>query len=212
MTPNHYSPAGNLLGVKVSPETIAQWIQRPNREFLAKLLTGLANPKYFALLNAGDGINKVTVQGEVILGPEGMTVTLDLSNLPATGGSQSATRLRVKDDLGSSLRCRTWDGTTEGSSDVFVAKQPTIRNTYASAVQNGITYTFSYTLGSADTNGNHYLVRTTSGSDSSSATSDIEPPFIFNDNIYASPIASETLDGNTCTLIDNSPRAWAARQ
>jgi hypothetical protein len=103
-------------------------------------------------------------------------------------------RFRLKDDLGACLKVRTWDGTTEGSADVYIAKHPTIRNTVAS-----------------DTNGNHYMTRAISGSDGSSETDDITPPFIYNGDIYASPIPQLILDSHACNYMEISPRAWASR-
>ena len=205
MTPNHHSPAGNLLGVKVSPETIAQWIQRPNREFLAKLLTGLANPKYFALLNAGDGINKVTVQGEVILGPEGMTVTLDLSNLPASsgsggggGGTSGLLQFKFQNDVstnGDYWVVKSWDGTNLGAVTQFIIKPEKLRcsaaNAIASETIRGVVRTYAYVWDST------YLEwkRTTSGSDGSASTDYCTPPMLASstygyDILYALPVAT----------------------
>jgi hypothetical protein len=124
--------------------------------------------------------------------------------------SGAATRYRFKDDLGSSLRCRSWDGTTEGSVDIFIAKRPELWTNIASDVQNGVTYTYSYAAGAADTNGNHYWKRTTTGSDGSGDTDDITPPYLFNKEIFAMGIAAMSLDGNSCTLMDTSGREWGA--
>ena len=125
--------------------------------------------------------------------------------------SGGASMFRVKDDLGSSLKCRSWNGTTDGSTDVFIAKNPSIRSTVSSVTQNSVTYALTYALGSADTNGNHYLVRTVKIGTTTIETDDILPPYLFNDVIYAIGIPSITLDGNACTLMDTSARAWGAR-
>ena len=117
----------------------------------------------------------------------------------------------VKDDLGSSLRCRTWNGTTEGSADVFIAKKPEIQSVVTTVTMLGVSYTLSYSLGTADTNGNHYLVRTVKVGSTTNEIDDILPPFLFNDVIYAIGIPSIILDGNACTLMDLSARAWGAR-
>ena len=204
----------NLLGAKVSPLTIAEWIQHANREFLAAALTGLLNPHYIILTDAGDGSGAASSDGEVIIGPNGSTITLDLRGIKGgTGSTIACVRYRVKDDLGASLSCVTWDGTTEGGSPVYVAKDTTLRNTITSEVKQGVTYSYTYSLGSADTNGNHYLVRTISGSNGSAEIDDIDPPYLFNCEIRAISIPAETLDSHSVTMIDLNcaSRAWASR-
>lgn len=76
----------NLLGAKVSPLTIAEWIQHANREFLAAALTGLLNPHYIILTDAGDGSGAASSDGEVIISPAGSQVTLDLRSVKGGGG------------------------------------------------------------------------------------------------------------------------------
>ena len=77
----------NLLGTKVEPLGIASWIERPNRQLVAALLTAFANTKVKILTNAGDGVNKLTADGQVIISPEGMVISIDLSQIAAGTGA-----------------------------------------------------------------------------------------------------------------------------
>lgn len=160
--------------------------------------------------NTGNGVQSVDCSIE--MGPNGFVIIIPRSELGSgTGGDTTAARFHYKDDLGDCLRCRPWDGTTETETDVYVAKQQAIRTSYISAVQNGTTYTFSYGS-TTDAHGEHYWQRSTSYSGGVTLISDIEPPFLYNDEIFAMPIAAVTLNSQSCSYIDTSPRAWAARQ
>ena len=53
---------------------------------------------------------------------------------PPSGGGAAAPlgslRLRFKSESNDYITCRTWDGTTEGTHDVLVAKPPQLRHDY----------------------------------------------------------------------------------
>ena len=147
----------------------------------------------------------------------------------------------VKDDLGSCLKCRSWDGKNEGGSDVFVAKPISLRKANVGDIQNGVTYAYTYSLGSPDSTsysgditdttvgtgdgsgspnipGNdvsaiHYLVRTNTPTTGAVETHDITPPYLFNCIINAIACNSITLDMKPCVLLDTNKaaRAWAMR-
>lgn len=180
------------------------------RRAVANLVMGICE----AILN-----HKITVQytdGTNILNTEEVTsrigdgqmnTVLPIQQLPGTGGSGGGIWLRYKDDFGDCLKCVYWNGTTEGAT-VYVAKPRKIRTTIVSETKQGVTLNYSYSLGSADTNGNHYLVRSvTSGA---TETDFVTPPYIFNDEIYALVINAMTLNGQTCSLLDQNVdgRAW----
>lgn len=73
----------------------------------------------------------------------------------ARGVGGGGTRYRVKAVYSTYLVCRTWDGTTEGTSDVYIAKPPHLR-WYASAwpgytaVGAAITFAWSALTGNID--------------------------------------------------------------
>lgn len=66
---------------------------------------------------------------------------------PGKGGGNgvgiSAKRYRVKSVQGDYLTCRTWDGSTEGDTDVLVAKPPQLRHSITSQTVNGVSVTYS---------------------------------------------------------------------
>lgn len=62
----------------------------------------------------------------------------------AQAGGSSATRMRVKKVYGDYYICRTWDGTTEGGSDIAVAKPPELRHALVSEIIEAVTVSYSY--------------------------------------------------------------------
>lgn len=66
------------------------------------------------------------------------------------GWNPFCNRLRVKSVSDDYLICRTWDGTNEGTSDIYVAKPYTLRKTpyHGKTITfNGTALTFSYSNG-----------------------------------------------------------------
>ena len=51
-----------------------------------------------------------------------------IERMPKVTGGSTATRLHVKSVQNDYLTCRTWDGTTEGGTDILVAKPPMLRH------------------------------------------------------------------------------------
>lgn len=181
------------------------------RNVLIQLANALSNLQVIALDGAGG-----VAEADVKIGALGMIITLPApwGVLGGGGGGATLSWFRFKDDLGSCLKCVTWDGTTEGSSFVYIAKNTKLRSALGSETKLGVAYTYTYSLGSADTHGNHYLVRTISGTDGSAEVDDIDPPFLWDDEIWGMQLTTAiTLDGQSCTYLDmtNSSRAWASR-
>lgn len=72
------------------------------------------------------------------------------ANTRSTRHDGGIARLRVKSVQDDHLVCRTWDGTTEGTYDIKVAKPPTLRKTpyHGKTITfNGSALTFSYSNG-----------------------------------------------------------------
>jgi hypothetical protein len=153
------------------------------------------------LVRGGRGVNiSVNDHGEYVI---------DV-NVPKPIPAVTTKMFKVQDDLGASLSCFSWDGTTAGTSPIYVAKKASIQNLVTSVEQNLITYTFSY-LSILDTNTLtpiHYVTRTVSGSDGSFESDVITPPFLFNDVIMAISIKSVTLDSNACVWQEMTGREW----
>jgi hypothetical protein len=124
----------------------------------------------------------------------------------AAGGSASADKFRIKSYSGTYITCRTWDGTTEGNSDVYVALPPEIRSSIASEVIDGDTYTYTYTLATQS----RVSVRT---SDSDSVTEYMTPRFIVDQEILAIKVNGNTtvsVGGNALEYQAITGREWAA--
>jgi hypothetical protein len=68
--------------------------------------------------------------------------TLEVMPGKMLGGTISK-RYRVKSVQGDYLTCRTWDGTTEGGTDVLVAKPPQLRHSIESQTIDGASVTYS---------------------------------------------------------------------
>lgn len=51
---------------------------------------------------------------------------------------------RVKEIFADVYRCHQWDGTTEATADVYIAKNAKLRNSVASETIDGSVYTYSY--------------------------------------------------------------------
>ncbi len=180
------------------------------RNTIIALTNALSNISVIA--SRGDGSS---IASDIQLTELGLVITLP-TGYGGSGGSGGATLswFHFKDDLGSCLKCVTWDGTTEGGTSIYIAKNTKLRKALTSEIKQGVTYSYTYAIGSADTHGNHYLVRTISGSDGSAEVDDIDPPFLFNDEIWGMQLTTAiTLDGQSCTYLDmtNSSRAWASR-
>lgn len=139
--------------------------------------------------------------------PEGSFLDIDFGS-----GGISAKRLRFKSSRANYIICRTWDGTTEGTTDIKVAKPAKLRNSITSEVLDGTTITYTYTTtGSAA-----YVERTASGA--SSETQRIVPRYILNDEIWAIGVPVGANDDTSptpqpLTILDLNidARAWAAQ-
>jgi len=112
---------------------------------------------------------------------------------------------RLKSVQGDYLTCRTWDGTTEGGTDVFIAKNYKLRNSITSQVIDGVTVNYTYTT----------TVERDATIGANTETQIIVPRYLSDDLIFA--IYSETTgvekDDDELTLLDINAdaRAWAVK-
>lgn len=105
---------------------------------------------------------------------------------------------RIKSVQSDYLTCRTWDGTTEGGSDVYVARSFRCRNP---ASDDDADYTYGSPTERVATSG------------TMSENQKITPPYAVNDLVFAirSDFTGVTVSGTALTLIEiNDGRAWAA--
>jgi hypothetical protein len=153
-----------------------------------------------------------TKKAEILQTPGGSTITLPPIPLQGGGsgggGGTSLQWLHVKQDLGSSLQCVSWDGTTEGTTAIYVAKRPEMRINIGSQTIRGTVYNYSY-ASAAGSGGINFWTRTTTGG--ASTTEIATPDYLANQEIYAIGIPSITLDGHACVLMDTSGREWATQ-
>lgn len=180
-----------------------QWVNLVGEALEALVGTRVFQPQTDGLAVQG------AKEADVKISPEGMVITLQpqLNPQSFSGGGSAITWLHYKDDLGDCLKCVLWNGSSEGAT-VYVAKPMEIRTTITSETIAGSTYNYSYSLGTADTNGNHYITRTTSGA--ATETDGLTKPYVFDCELWAFTIPSITLNSQSCTLQDsnNASRYW----
>lgn len=177
---------------------------------VANVLLGVCesflNTRYFMQQTDGAGGILPAVEADVKTTEMGRVVTFPPITTPAASGT--LTWLLVVQDLGSSLLCKSWDGTTQGATPIYVAKRPELRITIASQTIRGAVYNYSY-ASAAGSGGINYWTRSTTGG---AATSELViPDYLYGQEIYAVGIPSVTLDGNVCALMDTSGREWATQ-
>jgi hypothetical protein len=102
--------------------------------------------------------------------------------------------------------CRSWDGTTEGSTDVKIAKPPKLRFSIVTETIDGTQIDYS---------GYDFDAQTRLASDGSTdETQVIVPRYLVDDLIFASRANSLAMDDdeNPIGLMDENrdARAWAA--
>ena len=120
----------------------------------------------------------------------------------------SITQLRFKSYHSNYFTCRTWDGTTEGSTDVYVSVPFKLLEITGETI-DGDSYTYAY---SNDANGNRVRNIGKTGSPLFSENQLIVPRLLTNDLILAAPIPTgyNTLAGVAPTYVDLNVdgRAW----
>ena len=123
---------------------------------------------------------------------------------PGAGRGTTGTTYRVKSANGDYLVCRTWDGTTEGASDVKVAK-PFDARQIAGETLGGVDFTYSgYTAAAL----NSERVAAFSGGPE---TQQVTPLWKVDGLIHVAAInfSGVTADGADLKLIEVSSRCWA---
>jgi hypothetical protein len=179
------------------------------RDALVEMLNCFYSMIYRVKTRGSDGVSTIISPATVTLGPLGGIVELDLTNI-SVGGSSGASvqQFKIVSDGGDYWVCKTWDGTTLGSSTVNVAKPYKLRavNGPTSEAIRSVTYSYSYAL----TSGEYVRSTTATGV----ATTDyMTPSALTNDIIYAvtfSTATPATLAAVTWLDINVDGRAWAS--
>lgn len=104
---------------------------------------------------------------------------------PGSGGAPAgAVRYRLKSVQANYVTCRTWDGTNEGSTDVYIAKPARLRESVTSEVIFGTTYNMTYANGPGGDTNNRYRTAT-NASDSTTESQLVLPVWLANEEIFA---------------------------
>jgi hypothetical protein len=134
---------------------------------------------------------------------EGTLLSID----PGAGGGSQVKRFRLKEVKSEYLVCRTWDGTTEGDSDVNVAKSPKLRCTITEEGLDGVVYEYAYTSNEERTS--------TDTDDNTTESQRIVPRFLVDDEIFAISCSTGVTDDDDAEIglmdLNLDARAWAAQ-
>jgi hypothetical protein len=125
---------------------------------------------------------------------------------------------RLKSVQADYLVCRTWDGTTEGDTDVYIAKEPKLRHSITSETIAGTTYYYTYPgTGAGEVDGDgaylsrYRLAYSDSGHTSLVETCVVTPEWLPNDILFADLCTHSGVEvsGDELTLVMKHPRFWA---
>lgn len=127
------------------------------------------------------------------------------------GGGSTVKQYRLKSIEGDFLTCRTWDGTTEGAEDIYIARDPELRRSPFEGQSiaynsDGDSFTASYTYSS-----NTKRTKTVSG------TAEVQVIVPYYKTDFTIILAAESANGTGVTDPDDAPirlveltqRAWA---
>lgn len=124
---------------------------------------------------------------------------------PPAGG---AGRYRIKGGTDDHLSCVTWDGTTEGTETIFIAKPDELRCSNAGPeVKLVSSYTYTYSAGPDDLN--KYRVSKVAGLPDENQL--VTPPWFIDAVIYAIKADPGVKDPNgkpISLLVDSPARLW----
>lgn len=130
---------------------------------------------------------------------------------PQGGGGAGVAEYRVKQVFGDYLSCVTWDGTTEGTTFISIAKQFLLRESLPTPrTELNIIYNLTYSAGPDASNRYRKKTRATDGI---VETQLVSPAWAIDDVVYAISTPTSVLDrdGNAISLLMQSDsRQWTA--
>ncbi|MES3000117.1 MAG: hypothetical protein V4787_05455 [Pseudomonadota bacterium] len=88
---------------------------------------------------------------QVIIGNDKIVLQLKESAAPGTTASGAGQRFRIQSITTDHLVCRTWDGTTLGSTNINVAKPTNVRQSITNEIILGLNWAVTYTGNAART-------------------------------------------------------------
>lgn len=128
----------------------------------------------------------------------GLTIKLNRGSTNSGGATPTLGMYLLKSVQDDFLTAHTWDGTTEGSDDIFIAKEENIRTSLASQGFFSVTHVYSYASGPDGNN----LIRT--NDDGTNAQDEIiTPPWRVDEVIFAITTPTDVFDddANPITLL-----------
>lgn len=113
--------------------------------------------------------------------------------------------LVIQTALANYFICRTWDGSTVGTTDIYVAKARNCQQP-ASRVYLGVTYDYTYTPGADGINDTRV-----SDDGTDTETQMVTPPYDDDLIIYAKRVSwsGVSVDGKDLKLMEDTERCWA---
>lgn len=121
------------------------------------------------------------------------------------GGGAVSSPMIIQTALANYFVCRTWDGTTEGSTDILVAKSYNCRQP-ASRIYLGVTYDYTYTAGADSVNDTRV-----SDNGTDTETQMVTPPYDDDMIIWAKRVSwsGVEVDDVDLKLMEDTERCWA---
>lgn len=106
-----------------------------------------------------------------------------IPSTPRRGSSVSISLFKLKSVEDDYLVCREWDGSSEGTTDVYIAKHPELRCSLAEEEVYGVTHEYSYALDGEDPDDLNVIRTADDGSDTEDQR--VVPPWKLDEFIYA---------------------------
>jgi hypothetical protein len=111
---------------------------------------------------------------------------------------------RLKSVSDNYLTCRSWDGSNDGTTDIYIAKVHKLRNSITQEVIEGVTYDYTYATGPDSLN--KYRISKVSGVEVERHV--VTPEWIVNDLIYAIDATTHVTTATSLLMLGDG-RAWA---
>ncbi len=174
--------------------------------------TGLYAPVWRKINQLIDYMREISVvNGRDVRVSRTMNGTLLLGSATVQGSGSTLKHYRVKSIEGDFMTCREYDGTTEGATDIYIARDPELRRSRFEGQSiaynsDGDSFTATYTYSS-----NTKRVKTVSGV----AETQVIVPYYKTDFTVILAAESENKSGvtdpdeNDIYLVEVTQRAWA---
>lgn len=133
-------------------------------------------------------------------------------DLGSGGGGGASGPYRVKQVMGDYLVCVSWDGTTEGTDDVYIAKEWKHRNSLTGEIILGEDHTYTYEADVDDLN----VIRHDAVPATSTTTDErIVPPWVLNEEVMAvtakTGVVTEDEGMDVALLVTGRSCQWAEK-